>query len=359
MASDAAPVFVVGCPRSGTYLLSLVLTAEFGIAMPVETHFMPLFAPVLPLFGDLAQAANRRRLLDCIYAFLAVWTPRSERDRDAATIRRYSLLATRPAAEDIVREARDYPGLVRGLLARYAALHGLDACGDKSAFFRHLPLDAATAALPDARVVHVVRDGRDVCLSWLGIWTGPVNLAQGAATWREHVEAKRAWGARHPARYLEVRYERLLAEPLAVLEELATFLGRRPRHGTLAFHDSELAATLAGGAPHAKVSEPLDPANRDKWRTRMSTGEQELFDVVAGDTLRELGYDTPLAVPRGTARLALALRALGGRLHGLCSWHEAQIRAKHLLPLVLLLCQRLRLPLVRWLNRRHPLFRDD
>jgi hypothetical protein len=50
-------------------------------------------------------------------------------------------------------------------------------------------LEKATAALPDARVVHVVRDGRDVCLSWLGIWTGPANLALAAAE-------KTAWSQR-------------------------------------------------------------------------------------------------------------------------------------------------------------------
>lgn len=357
--ADGAPVFVVGCPRSGTYLLSLILSSEFGLAMPVETHFIPLFAPLLPLFGSLERRANRQRLLDCIYGFLALWTPRSERDRDAATIRRYSLLATREASSAIVDATRDYPGMVRALFTHQARCAGADGWGDKSAFFRHLSLDRATAMLPDARIVHVVRDGRDVSLSWLGIWTGPVNLAQAAATWREHVEAKCAWGARHPTRYLELRYEDLLAEPQASLRRLAEFLGRAPRHGTLAFHDSELAATLAGGAPHAKVSEPLDPLNRDKWRTRMSLADQQLFEWVAGETLARCGYARATPVARGVARIALALRALAGRLRGRLSWHELQIQSKHWLPLVLLVCHHLRLPLVRLLNRRHPVFRDD
>jgi len=349
-------VLVVGCPRSGTYLLSLMLDSEFGYALPVETHFIPLFVPYLHWFGALDSPRNRGRLLDCIFDFTAIWTPRSERDRDPVAIHRHSLLATRKVALRVTEGIASYADLVGRLFATYAKIHGQRGSGDKSAFFRHIDLDQIEVGVPHSRVIHVVRDGRDVALSWLSIWTGPVNLTQAALTWTEHVRAKRAWGKRHPDRYLEVRYEDLLAAPDQVLDSVGEFLGVMRKPGPLTFHASELATALAGGAPHAKVSEPLDPANSGKWRTGMGKADQAKFHFLAGDTLAECGYACGCAGLAGAQLIYMTLITAWERVRARLSRHELEIQLKAILPLALLLCHRMRIPLVRLLNRRYPQF---
>src|ERR1700754_2719208 len=65
MPSDR-PIFVVGCPRSGTTLLQLMLHAHQRIAIPPETRFlMPAYESRCD-FGDLREPANRRTLAGSI-----------------------------------------------------------------------------------------------------------------------------------------------------------------------------------------------------------------------------------------------------------------------------------------------------
>lgn len=345
-------VFVVGCPRSGTYLLSLILNAECGIAIPVETHFIPLFGRFSALFGDLTDADRRMRLLQCIFDFLEIWTPRSERGRSPDVIRRYSLLSVRPYGSRIVANSSCYGSLVEQLFKEYARLHGMPRAGDKSAFFRHMPLDTLADLFPSSRIIHVIRDGRDVSLSWRGIWTGPITLAQSAAEWSAHLLEKRRWGAANPARYLEVRYEDLVAEPERIMALLHRYLGLPQRSAPLSFHRSELARALAGGQPHEKIASPLDPGNCFKWRKQMSASERELFEHVAGPALAAAGYEVLDLPPSVSRSVRCALQRVRGRL----SLHEIQLQAKNLLPGIIMICRRLGISLPRLLNRRYPEF---
>jgi hypothetical protein len=160
-------------------------------------------------------------------------------------------------------------------------------------------LAAALEAFPDARVVHAVRDGRDVASSllergWLRagrgggddarlpfgpdarFWVEPerreefarVSDARRAAwAWRRYVGAVRS----SPVAVVEVRYERLTAVPGAVAAELAAALDVPERPLAQAFHHAHDASV----GRHARDLE-----------------DEELADVLAeaGDLLRELGY---------------------------------------------------------------------
>ena len=355
--SEPGCVFVVGCPRSGTYLLSLMLGAECGVAIPVETHFIPLFERFLPVFGDLSVRRNRERLVQCIYDFLEIWTPRSERDRDPEVIRRYSLLATRSVASSIVERSSDYASLVAEMFGCYAALQGCVTYGDKSAFFRHSSLERLASLNPNSKFVHVIRDGRDVSVSWLSIWTGPVNLTQSAVNWMAHVERKRSWGKQNPERYLEVRYEELISDPKETLDNICAFAGISRDEDAVPFHDSELASVLSRGGPHEKVSQPLEPGNRGKWRSRMTPIEQSRFTALAHATLLSCGYDCG-CVDRGLhSWTILPFVTAYERVRGIISLHELQLQLKNLLPLALFACHIVSFPLARVLNRRYPAFR--
>lgn len=356
--TGAGAVYIAGCPRSGTYLLALLLGCAFDIAIPVETHFIPLFERVLFLFGDLREYANRRRLLMCIYDFLEIWTPRSERDRDWRAIRRHSLLATRTRQEAILDNARSYPELVTGLYREFAAIADRRLYGDKSAFYRHVALERIEAGLPGLRLIHIIRDGRDVALSWLGIWTRPATLAEAAREWARHVEGKRAWGRRHPERYLEVRYEDLLSRPEEIQGRIAAFLGLPVPLAVASFHTSELAATLASGSPHSKIASPLDPGNIAKWRRTMCVADQALFEALAGTTLSACGYESGAASLTARQRLTLKLRVAWGKIRRLTSVQEFRLLLKAALPLALFLASLFHLPLARLLNHRKWPLRD-
>lgn len=343
-------VFLVGCPRSGTYLFSLMMSTRLSVAVPVETHFIPLFYRYLPLWGDLGVYRNRARLLNDIYEFLEIWTPRSERNRNLKIIRKYCLLATRGREEAILRRSGSYPDLVANLYTVFAGIHGARAKGDKSAFFRHGPFDRLDRCARNMKVIHMIRDGRDVALSWLGLWSGPRDIAQAAWTWAAHVRKKRDWGRCHPDRYLEIRYEDLLECPEETIKQAADFLGL-PVRNHIAFHQTELAETLAAGAPHHLINRPLDPGNKEKWRTRMSPADQYIFQYLAGRELVDFGYP-PAAVPKGPGlKMNLARHLAVSVFHRFFSRREFRLSLKGLLPLALFVCNRAGIPLARILNR--------
>ena len=56
---NALNVIMVGAPRSGTYWVVDLLKSRFGIELPSETHFIPLFHRYLWLWGDLSRRNNR------------------------------------------------------------------------------------------------------------------------------------------------------------------------------------------------------------------------------------------------------------------------------------------------------------
>lgn len=337
--------FLVGCPRSGTYLLSAILNHSGRIAFPRETHFIPLFPPHLWLAGDLNRPQARRRLTRAIFVFLRIWLARAEEERDFAAVTQHSLLMVEPETDRIAESTRNYAELVQGLFAAYARSQGAEMAGDKSPFFDHMPLGRMDAAVGgQARFIHIIRDGRDVCLSWLKIKVGPRTLAQAARAWARHVAGKRAWGALHPDRYHELRYEDLLTEPEKTLRAVCSFVGMPYSDELLEFHLSAFAADIAVNSSQTRLSQPLDPGNRGKWRTGMTAEEVAAFEAIAGSVLADCGY------PLASSRVVTARPS--GRPTEVFSIHRLRLALKSLLPACALIAVRLHLPLDRLCNSR-------
>jgi len=136
-----------------------------------------------------------------------------------------------PLAE-VEREWANHPPsdmseAVRAVFRCYARPRGKDLVGDKTPWYG-LAIPRLTQAFPEARFVHIVRDGRNVALSFLDRadpLLPSLTLPAAAARWRRRVLAARTAGAvLGPQRYREIRYEDLLDEPEGVLTGLCTFL---------------------------------------------------------------------------------------------------------------------------------------
>lgn len=268
----APPVFVLGVRRSGTTLLRVMLDRHSQLAVPDESYFVP-------------QLADRHRGPIDPDAFV-------DDLRRLPTIREWEI-----DPDDVRR--RLVPGMALGLAIAavygcYAAAHGKERWGDKTPMYmQHLPL--LERLFPDALYVHLVRDGRDCALSFLQMPDGivtrtfahPRDAAGFACQWNAEVRAARALGGRTGERYLEVRYEQLVAVPREALERIC-------RHARLAFEP--LMLEYAGSVdvsrqPHQRsLKRPPTPGLRD-WRTDMVERDRRAFEAVAGDLLAELGYE--------------------------------------------------------------------
>jgi hypothetical protein len=278
--NDVFP-FLVGCPRSGTTLLRAMLDSHSQLAIPGESHFIVEMAGRRERYeaadGPVAEAFVEDLVESGV---LALWQL-----PEAALRRALGVAAPRSLASAI-----------RVLFATYAAQQGKRRYGDKTpGYVRELPVLAGL--FEEARFVHLLRDGRDVALALMEVeWArkqAPRGIETMAEFWRVNVEMGRAAGRHLPAdRYLEVRYERLVADPEGSLRQVCAFLDLAYEPQMLKYFErfDTISESLRSPSAHRHLALPPTSGLRD-WRREMKPRDVALFDRVAGDALARAGYE--------------------------------------------------------------------
>lgn len=269
------------------------------ISLPTgESHFfIPLYRNQ-HRFGDLSRLESIRAVLQAMLA-----QSRNFLETDLFGLK---FDVDRLAGELHAEGRHTMPAIISGVFEKNARGEGKSRWGDKTPYYvMHIP--KLIEWFPDAQIVHLIRDGRDVALSLFGRQHDfyVYNAYFAAEYWASYVEKGRALGAELPsAQYMEMRYEDLLATPEHTMRQLCDFLGET--------YSPELFAVASVDDPGKTplVHAPLKADNAGKWRSRMSAAQVRAFESVAGDTLRELGYELTTA---GTPP-ALAVKA-AYRLH--------------------------------------------
>ena len=269
-AQDAGDLlFLVGARRSGTNWLERMLTTHPAIAaMPSETY---LFSKGVATLSELVQHTNP-----------------AERTPGKTFVERGPFLAAvRSLLDEIFTENRARHGDGARYLLERTPWHATS-----------LPLIAAV--YPEARVLHIVRDGRAVARSLLSMHWGPTTIEEAAGEWRDCALGGRTGSELFGRGYMEVRYEELLSDPPGGVRAIFDWLGLEC--------DERVAELIAVEADARFNVDPASPELRaDKWRDELTKSELAGFDRVAGAALAELGYDR--ASPATSSR-----RTVPGRL---------------------------------------------
>jgi len=277
------PVFLVGCDRSGTTLLRLMLTRSRQLHIPQETRFYASLRERSADYGDFAQARQR-------------WFFIRDLQLNDATSKTKTFpvfnLSDDEAQEALAANApMGFPEAAAALFMASARKAGKTRWGDKTpAYVREITWLAA--AYPSAQFVHVIRDGRDVALSVVRArWAR--DIAAAAAFWQERVVVGRAQGAALPAaRYREISYEDLVRTPEATLRDLCQWLDLEFEPEMLRYYESGRDEVPAAHAELFElVDKPVDPSRAGAWRRSMPAEDIEVFESLAGGLLRELGYE--------------------------------------------------------------------
>ena len=260
--------FIVGCGRSGTTLLRLMLDAHPELAIPSESYF--------PLRADAAWRHPDGGVDVSLFRWAIEPTEWFQRWR----------VAPERLDEAFNEHTRlRYAEAVRRSFAAYAAERGKPRFGNKTPI-HVVRLDRLARMFPEAVFVHIVRDGRDVAASFLEVPFGPDRLDEAAVFWRNRVERGRASGRRiGPRRYREVSYEALVGDPERELRALAPFCGLDFDPAMLRSHERATPDRWY----HRRLTEP--PSRGRDWRRQMSPDDVTAFEVLAGPSLRRLGYE--------------------------------------------------------------------
>lgn len=187
---------------------------------------------------------------------------------------------------------RTYSEAVRRIFATHASNQGKPRYGDKMpGYVLHVSLLAKL--FPEARFVHIVRDGRDVALSLTDLWFTERGVGEAALFWKRRVCAGRTAGRRlGPLRYREVRYEDLIADPQTVVRGLCDFADLAFEPAMLEFFQrgEEVVQRTGDPALHQRLLLPPTSGLRN-WRSQMGGDDLVMFETLAGDVLAELGYE--------------------------------------------------------------------
>jgi hypothetical protein len=300
---DPAP-FIVANPGSGTTLLRMMLDAHPDLAIPPETHFVP---ELIERAREIRRASDRKPTGEELAGFIASSRRWEDFHLDEAT------LAKRMSG----RRGQSGPGAaIRAFYELYAESQGKRRWGDKTPdYLRSIRRIGRT--LPEARFVHLIRDGRDVAASrrrWRARAGGKERPVEAwAAQWKRWIETARKQG-RDVEGYMELRYEDLVADTEPSLQRVCEFieLGFRPE--MLDYHEraperlreldrSLPAAEGKGGreaehrqAKHALTAAPPQAEKIGAWREEMSEADRVAFEAEAGNLLEELGYPVGEAI---------------------------------------------------------------
>lgn len=282
------PIFphIVGVPRSGTTLLRLMLDAHPDMAIPPETHFI----------GAASTAKDGQALLDHISTdnnhtkkILTGWHNLNIKDvslpQDCSVSDAYNLI-----------------------YQTYAKSLGKSRWGDKTAI-NIWNVDLILSLIPNSFVIHIIRDGRDASQSWTETIyhktaINPETMKEQAQYWVDAITKARKDAV--SGRYMEVRYEDLVADPQLVIEKIDAAIGLVPHIAQMSHHeyaatrlDDEVAMPIIDGKPmsdHARkdmtkmLKDPPTTERIGRFRKDMKQEDIDIFNATAGSLLTELGY---------------------------------------------------------------------
>ncbi|WP_430784431.1 sulfotransferase family protein [Actinoplanes sp. G11-F43] len=279
------PIFVVGCPRSGTTMLQLMLHAHPRIALPPESRFLlPAFYRRHE-FGDLTDPARRRALGE--------WITGTPHFGDLGLVR-----------DDVVAAIEAAPPTLGSALGTvfklYAARFGKPRWGDKRpAYLRNLP--AILRLFPDAQIINIMRDGRDCVASLKETPWRPADFGELIDYWARSADSALRAARTYPADvFHQVRYEDLTADPATHLRGICDFLGEE--YDPAMARPSELApvAVPSWKTWHSLTRSEVTTERVSSWRQRLTAEEVARCEAVFGDRLARFGYPLSTACRRST-----------------------------------------------------------
>lgn len=263
--------FIVGCPRSGTTLLSVLLDRHPRLCVLPETAFYDEVAPLLLKVGDDEGS---------MLGILRQWRRLPELKLDPGDVLcRLKLRERSPS------------NFLAAILDLYAESQGKLRCGEKTPqHLWHVP--AILRDFPDAKVICMLRDGRDVSLSLNAMpWWHPRDLNAAAELWKQSVALVESFTRQYPERFKVCRYEDLVTSPAPVLSSIMNYLGE-------SFAPMQLQAAIPSGVVLPRSMEwkglALQSVEQNRIAGRRLYAPQDdlkYLNLVLGDDLRRHGYD--------------------------------------------------------------------
>lgn len=277
--AENPPFFIVGCPRSGTTLLCSLVDAHPELCVPPESHIFTRFSMFIKYYGDFSDDKNLYRF---VHDFLS-----------DSWIKHWRLsISAQQFIDDLIE--RSFAGCIDHLFEIYAMQFGKKRWGDKSPSHTGYVLEIKQL-FPNAKFIHLIRDGRDVAESLVRVPFSPIDIVSNAQLWRKRVSFfHRAKKYLSQDDYLELSYESLVRNHRQELSRVFNFLNVAPISYENTVPDSSRKMSIALG-PHRKtihdmLNEPISDKKVGIYKEVFNQRKIAIFETIAGDMLTTYGY---------------------------------------------------------------------
>jgi hypothetical protein len=271
---DHLPFFIIGAGRSGTTLLRLILAGHSRLHVTPETWFITDLVSELPLDAVLDLAAVERAVTLITEDYR--W-PDMEMSTDILRCRARRL--QQPRLADII-------DLV---YSDQLARAGKQRCGDKTPIYIEI-VPQLLALYPNARFVHLIRDGRDVSISRIDAgWERYYERSR--FTWKETMRWRQQYAKAPFARQiLDVKYEDLVTDPEETTRRICGFLGEAFEPTMLNWQSLLELVPKRERRIHGRLTQPISNVALAVWRTRLTAWECFAIESCMYSDLEQLGY---------------------------------------------------------------------
>ncbi|NEP14079.1 MAG: sulfotransferase [Symploca sp. SIO2C1] len=274
--STKAPFFIVGCPRSGTTLLQVLMDAHPDISIPPESHIFARFSEIFDNYGDLHQDDNLKLFV-----------------KDILNDEQIKLWGLKISVSDFCSQLheRSVKGVISLLFELYAEREGKNKWGDKTP--QHaIYLKEIKTIFPESKIIHLIRDGRDVAESLSRVLIGPKSIYGIAHRWRKYILSLQQFKNKiNSDDFLEVHYENLVKDPEKELSKIFDFLGEA--HSDVAQYITKTnrkehyvnAATI-----HGSLNQSISGQKIGVFKNKFKLRQIEIIESIIGKELTGSGY---------------------------------------------------------------------
>ena len=271
------PIFIVGCERSGTTMLRLMLNEHSNIALPPQTKFSRKLYKRRLLFGDLGKAKNRDKIIQ--------WMMQKKTNTKLIDLKLdFKIL------EEIWRKCRTLGEITGTVFHQYSVVRNKPRWGDKRPYYiRYIP--QLIKLYPDARIIHIIRDGRDCVGSLKKMPWWRKNVMYSMLNWRYSIRMGSIAAKVYKNQFIEVRYENIIRQPENELRKICNFLNEPFEPEMITFHlSAEKNIPEYKKEWHYKTYKPLSEEFIGKGKEQLSENELKTLEWSAGRELSLWNY---------------------------------------------------------------------
>ncbi len=277
------PIFIVGCERSGTTMLRLILHSHANIAIPPQTKYVKKIYKRRIFFGNLSKLKNRNKIIHWFSNNHNKKTKIIDLGLDPNDIQ-----------NEMMKSGDSLGSILSTIFQLYSNKLNKNRWGDKHPYYIKY-LDQLFNLFPDAQVVHIVRDGRDAVASLKTMPWWKNDSIYSMLNWQEAISnGKKAKLKYKSNQFIEIRYEDIIDEPEKHIKSLCSFLDEKYSPKMLEFYKiADAAVPNYKMGWHSDTKSQMSSKKIGRWQKDLEPWESNLMNRKMKKELLQHNYEIP------------------------------------------------------------------